>query len=178
MDMCECAMPGGNVPPRYSSRPLPPYRFVPGEVPHPTRDPEGHSPGERLPAPAHWRLEEWRDLEEWLRAVDLFNHGYWWECHEALEGLWLAAGRTTPQARFVQSLVHLSAACLNDRRGHVKASRRQAARAVRGLRASRALGSRVMGVHPAELAESVVRAFSSSESTPARLRILLAGVEP
>ena len=178
MDMCERVMPGEHVPPCYSSRPLPPYRFVPGEAPHPTRDPEGHSPGERLPAPAHWRLEEWRDLEEWLWAIDLFNHGYWWECHEALEGLWLAAGRTTPHARFVQSLVHLSAACLNDRRGHVEASRRQASRAVRGLRAARALGSRVMGVDPVELAESVVRAFSSGESTPAGLRILLAGVEP
>src|SRR5919106_558592 len=99
--------------PRYSSRPLPPYRFVPGETPHPTRDPEGHSRDVRkLPVTA-WRPEDWREIEEWLWAIDLFNAGYWWESHEALESLWHAAGRNTPPARFVQSLIHLSAACLN-----------------------------------------------------------------
>lgn len=176
--MREREMPAVGLPPRYSSRSLPPYPFVPGETPRPSRDSGGDPRDETPRGGASWRLEEWRELEPWLWAIDLFNHGYWWECHEALEALWLAAGRTTRHARFVQSLVHLSAACLNDRRGHVEASRRQAARAVRGLRASRALGSRLMGVDPAELAESVVRAFSSGESTPAGLRIQLAGVEP
>lgn len=175
--MCEGALSGDHDPP-YSSRPLPAYRFVPGETPHPTRDPEGHSPGERVSAPEGWRPEEWRDLEEWLWAVDLFNQGYWWESHEALEALWLAAGRTTPPARFVQSLVHLSAACLNDRRGHAGAARRQAARAVRGLRSARAIGPVVMGVELAPLAREVVRAFSGGESSPAGIRIMLAGIRP
>jgi hypothetical protein len=164
--------PAVGIPPRYSTRPLPPYPFVPGETGRPARDPGEAPRDERTAAGGSWRPEEWRELESWLWAIDLFNHGYWWECHEALEGLWLAAGRTTPPARFVQSLVHLSAACLNDRRGHGDASRRQAARAVRGLRAARALGPLVMGVEPAALAESVVRAFSG-DSSPAALRILL-----
>jgi hypothetical protein len=165
-----------STPPRYSARLLPPYRFVPGETPRPARDSAADRRDE-WSAESSWRPEEWRELDPWLWAIDLFNHGYWWECHEVLEALWLAAGRTTPAARFVQSLVHLSAACLNDRRGHVEASRRQAARAVRGLRAARAPISRVMGVDPSALASSVVRAFSGGDSSPSRLRILLAESE-
>lgn len=161
--------------PRYSSRPLPPYRFVPGATPHPTRDPEGHSYGAPAVALDPWRSEEWREIEEWLWAVDLFNHGYWWECHEALEGLWHAAGRTTPAARFAQSLVHLSAACLNRGRGHDEAARRQAARAVRGLRAARAMGTVVMGVDVKALAADVVRSFSARDAAPPLLELDLGG---
>lgn len=161
--------------PRYSSRPLPPYRFVPGETSHPTRDPEGHSHGEGAPALAAWRPEKWRGLEEWLWAADLFNNGYWWESHEALEALWHAAGRTTPPARFAQSLVHLSAACLNRRRGHDEAARRQAARAVRGLRAARAMGTVVMGLDVDALAVDVVRSFSARDEAPPLLDLDLGG---
>src|SRR5688500_18751220 len=132
-------------PRRYSPRALPPYRFVPGQTPHPTRDPLGHSFGRQNEVSGAWRAEDWRQLDEWLWAVDLFNEGFWWECHEALEALWHAAGRTTAPARFVQSLVHLSAACLNRRRVHPEAAKRQAARAVRGLRAARGVAAVTAG---------------------------------
>lgn len=150
---------------RYSTRELPPHPFVPGATSRP--------PGEGRDRPAPWRPEEWRGLESWLWAVDLFNHEYWWECHEVLEGLWLAAGRTSPHARFVQSIVHLSAACLNARRGHASASRRQAARAVRGLRSARSRGRVVMGIEVERLAADVVRAFAREGASPADLRITL-----
>lgn len=174
--MCDFGPPHDGLHTRYSSRPLPPYRFVPGEAPHPTRDPEGHSHGERPPASEPWRPEEWHELEEWLWAVDLFNDGYWWESHEALEALWHAAGRTTSPARFAQSLVHLSAACLNRRRGHEEAARRQAARAVRGLRAARAMGPVVMGLDVEALAADVLRAFSENGGSPPRLELDVAGL--
>lgn len=169
---------------RYSERELPPYRFVPGDSPHPTRDPDGHSFGERVPTLRPWRPAEWRELDEWLWAVDLFNDGYWWESHEALEGLWHSAGRTTPAARFVQALVHLSAACLNRRRGHREAARRQATRAVRGLRAANAApGLRadgdarrvVMGIDVARLIGAVERSFASDDSPPIRIALDLEG---
>lgn len=165
--------PALEAPPRYSRRPLPPYAFLPGQTPHPTRDPGGHSRGETSAPPASWIPDDWRTLDEWRWAVDLFNREYWWECHEALERLWHAAGRTTPHARFAQSLVHLSAALLNRRRGHDAASRRQAARALRGLRAARTLGPVVMGVDLERLAEDVRSAFSGSGPPP---RITLAEV--
>ena len=165
---------------RYSARELPPYRFVPGDAPHPTRDPDGHSFGETGPALRPWSPAEWRELDEWLWAIDLFNDGYWWESHEALEVLWHAAGRTPPPARFVQALVHLSAACLNRRRGHVEAASRQAARAVRGLRAASAAPDLcvdgdarcvVMGIDVAQLIGAIERSFASEDAPPIRIAL-------
>lgn len=164
---------------RYTPRELPAYRFVPGEAPHPTRDPAGHSFGERPPVSQKWEPAAWRELDEWLWAVDLFNDGYWWESHEALEGLWHAAGRTTPEAKFVQALVHLAAACLNRRRGHPAAVRRQAARAIRGLRAASAGmragqdASPVMGIDVERLIGDVERSFAREDGPPIRIALAM-----
>lgn len=89
---------------------LPPYAHVPGRSPHPTRDPAGHRFGVRPgrsdpPDPARWRKSR-----AYLYGVDLFNHGYYWEAHEAWEDLWRACGRTGPTARFLRGLIHLAAA--------------------------------------------------------------------
>jgi predicted metal-dependent hydrolase len=53
----------------------------------------------------------------WLYALDLFNGGFYWEAHEAWEGFWHALGRTTPEARFVQGLIHVAAAAVKIREG-------------------------------------------------------------
>lgn len=164
---------------RYTTRELPAYRFVPGDTPHPTRDPDGHSFGDPTAAPIPWDPAEWRNLEQWLWAIDLFNAGYWWESHEAFEGLWHAAGRTTPPARFVQALVHLSAACLNRRRGHVEAARRQAARAVRGLRMARDGMRRsrsdpaAMGIDVEQLIGDVERSFAREDGPQIHIALAL-----
>ena len=121
---------------RASAIPLPPYSYVPGhEHPHPVTDPRGHShdPASRrdsgdspsaartsidsvplhadraagLPADAHW-----------LHATDLFKEGFYWEAHEAWEHFWNGLGRTSPEARFVQGLIHLAAAAVKIREGN------------------------------------------------------------
>ena len=43
--------------------------------------------------------------------------GFYWEAHEAWEAFWNAFGRTTPEARFVQGLIHLAAAGVKVREG-------------------------------------------------------------
>src|SRR5215470_9912741 len=89
--------------PRYCpERPLPPYRYVPGLHPHPVRDPAGHS---YQAAPA-------RTLIDWLFGVDLFNAFYFWEAHEAWEGLWAAKPRDSAPARMLQGLIQIAAALL------------------------------------------------------------------
>jgi hypothetical protein len=158
---------------------LPAYRFVPGETPRPTRDPGGHSHLRDVQRPGAWRPEDWRKIEEWLWAIDLFNEEYWWESHEALESLWHAAGRTTAPARFVQALVHLSAACLNRRRGHRAAALRQAARSVQALRTARADGMTrserasplVMGIDLDRLIGDIERSFASTDALPIRIEL-------
>jgi uncharacterized protein len=117
--------------------PLPPYSYVPGhDLPHPVTDPRGHLYAQKNPP--HEPLLNAGFLEHlpteptarhqaiaaslaanpyWLYALDLFNHGFYWESHEAWEEFWHALGKTTPEARFIQGLIHLAAACVKIREG-------------------------------------------------------------
>jgi predicted metal-dependent hydrolase len=133
--------------PRVSaSRPLPPYSYVPGhEHPHPVNDPRGHLYGQehrqplppealpQLPTEPASRRQALAALlatsPEWLYALNLFNGGYYWEAHEAWEGFWHALGRTTPEARLVQGLIYLAAACVKIREGKPEGVKRHFNRA-------------------------------------------------
>jgi hypothetical protein len=90
-------------------RPFPAYAYLPGRTPHPTRDPEGHSYGARPDTPELPDPEDWRACGDYLYGIDLFNHGFYWEAHEAWEGLWVACGRRGPTATFLQALINLTA---------------------------------------------------------------------
>ena len=119
-------------PPRYAPEiPLPPYAYAPGHgLPHPVNDPRGHLfkspepvplPLDQLPDDPTSRRQAIAALftthPDWLYALDLFNEGFSWEAHETWEQFWHALGRTTPDARFVQGLIHLAAACVKIREG-------------------------------------------------------------
>lgn len=94
-------------------RPFPPYAFLPGRDPHPTRDPRGHSfSDEPEPPAAYYPPERWHENEDYLFGVDLYNHGYLWEAHEAWEGLWHQAKHDRDQAEFLQGLIQCAAAAL------------------------------------------------------------------
>ena len=102
--------------------PFPAYRFVPGRHPHPTRDPRGHSFG----APelvGTLSPDAWNRCEPYLFAIDLFNHRYWWEAHEALEPFWRGAGRDSRDGRFLQGLIQVAAALLRQSMGSGRAAR-------------------------------------------------------
>ena len=98
--------------PRYSTRPFPLYRFVPGRTPHPRHDPSGHSYGLPEPKPTQFSAERWQSSEDYLYGIDLYNFAYWWECHEVFEGLWHAVGHNSEQGNFFQALIQLTAANL------------------------------------------------------------------
>jgi hypothetical protein len=103
-------------PPRFlPDVPLPPYTHVPGRTPHPVSDPRGHSFG-RAPEPAAVP-DDWRGSRAYLRGLDLFNHGFYWEAHEEWEALWHACGRAGPTADFLKGLIKLAAAGVKVREG-------------------------------------------------------------
>ena len=92
-------------------KPFPPYRHIPGVTPHPLRDPRGHSYGleeehDDDPLPP----ERWQENKDYLYGVDLYNFAYWWEAHEAWEGLWHQAEDT--YRLFLQGLIQVSAALI------------------------------------------------------------------
>lgn len=107
---------------------FPPYTFVPGQTPHPVRDPQGHQYGEES-APVDCSPEPWQECREFLQGVDLFNHGYYWEAHEAWEAVWHAAGRSGPVACLVKGLIKLAAAGVKTREGSRIGRRRHCHRA-------------------------------------------------
>ncbi len=91
--------------------PLPPYTFVPGGPwPHPVSDPRGHRFGRPSERPPPVTPTDWLRSRTYLHGIDLFNHGFFWEAHEAWESLWYAVGRRGPVADFLKGLIHLAAA--------------------------------------------------------------------
>jgi len=114
---------------RYTNLPFPPYSYVPGQSAHPISDPAGHMVGCQHVVPAALIPQTWQNSTEYLFGVDLFNHAYYWESHEAWESLWHVAGRTGPVAVFLKGLIKLAAAGVKSREGVPRGVSRHAARA-------------------------------------------------
>jgi predicted metal-dependent hydrolase len=75
--------------------------------------------------------EDWRACHDYLYGIDLFNHGFYWEAHEAWEGLWVVCGRQGPTATYFQALINLAAAGFKARWGSARGMRANAKTAVR-----------------------------------------------
>ena len=103
--------------------PLPPYTYIPGHWPHPYNDPAGHSVNADTPSPTNLDLTDWNDCENYLRGIELFNHGFYWEAHEAWEDVWRLNKRSGTPAQFLQGLIKVAAAGIKIRQGHAKAAR-------------------------------------------------------
>ena len=113
---------------------LPPYAYLPGKNPHPVRDLAGHSYHvEPIPVSAEGSLGS----DAFLWGLDLFNHGYYWEAHEAWEGLWRVADRDGPPRILFKGLILLSAAGVKIREHKNAAAARHAMRAAAMLRLHR-----------------------------------------
>jgi hypothetical protein len=97
--------------------PLPPYSHVPGRTPHPVSDPQGHSFGHAPEHAAAPDSDDWLACRVYLRGLDLFNGGYYWEAHEVWESLWHACGRAGRAADFLKGLIKLAAAGVKVREG-------------------------------------------------------------
>lgn len=102
-------MSGETRPPRWlPDEPWPAYTHVPGRTPHPFSEPAGHSYGHQHAKSVS--LAPWTACRPYLRGLDLFNYGYYWEAHESWEQVWHAAGRRGATANFLKALIHLAAA--------------------------------------------------------------------
>jgi uncharacterized protein len=154
--------------PRYCpDRPLPPYSYVPGMFPHPTSDERGHSFGRQEPAPQPLDASSYQDNETYRYAIDLFNHGYYWEAHEVWESLWHAAGRSGPGADFLKGLIKLAAAGVKAREGRAAGVRLHALRAAELFRRVRATderrGNTVFGLSLSQLIPAAERVAEKAD---------------
>jgi predicted metal-dependent hydrolase len=164
---------GSMLRPRWlPQKSLPPYAYLPGEKPHPVRDPAGHSYHvEPIPVAAEASLGS----DEFLWGLDLFNHGYYWEAHEAWEGLWQVADRDGPLRMLLKGLILLSAAGVKIRERKNAAAARHATRAAALLRQLMKVPDRTferaLGMSPATLAECA----EAATRIPADLRATVPG---
>ena len=159
-------------PPRYlPARALPAHAYVPGHSPTPRpaaeRDPSAALPGSpgspESPGLDDDVPESWRRHPVYLWGLDLYNHGYPWEAHEAWESLWVHAPRGSVARDMLQALIQCAAAVVHARAGRAAGRARLAGRALGRLAAVRArAGSRCLGIDIDELARAV-RAYSHSD---------------
>ena len=101
-------------------RALPSHAYLPGRNARPEPASSGDSP-------------PW---DQYVWGVELYNHGYFWEAHEAWEALWRSAQADDAARRaFLKGLIQCSAACLKAVLGDAEACRRLASRGLAQLAA-------------------------------------------
>ena len=109
---------------------LPAYAFIPGtDLPHPFRDPRGHSYGKKNRTTKPLDPTVWADNRSYLLSLDYFNCGFYWEAHDEWDRLWRASGPDTMVGRFLKGLVKLAAAGVKVREDSIHGVRRHAASA-------------------------------------------------
>ncbi len=164
------------APLRYApARAFPPYAFLPGRDPHPTRDPAGHSFTSEAETPAAYHSSAaWRANEDYRYGVDLYNHGFLWEAHEVWEGLWHAAKHDEQQAEFLQGLIQCTAAALKVPMKQPRGLERLAALGTERLeRVARSSRGEFMGLDVDSFV-AAFRRFAAASPQDARERPLLA----
>ncbi|MCH7493691.1 DUF309 domain-containing protein [bacterium] len=151
--------------PRYApDLPLPPYAFVPGHHPHPRKE-SGHMHGVPEPEPPPLDPANPRGSEAFLFGLDLFNRGYYWECHVWWEGLWHAHGRRGPVADLLKGLIRLGAAGVKAKGGKVAGTRDHAEAATRLFHTVKAAcGTPYAGLDLARLAAAGEEVAANAES--------------
>lgn len=154
--------------PRYSARPFPAYRYVPGQTPHPRRHHHGHSYGTPEARPVRFPTDRWRLSEDYLYGIDLYNFAYWWECHEVFEGLWHAAGHDTEEGNFYQALIQLAAANLKHFLDRTTAAHNLLQR---GLARFQHVPPAYMGIDVAGLSETIRHRMAHSRTQSPLIRL-------
>ena len=119
--------------------------------------------------------EAWRENEDYLFGIDLYNAGYLWEAHEAWERIWHPSRHDALQADFLQGLIQCAAACLKIPMQQPAGLERLTQAAMQRLeRVAKTAGPLYMGLDLAQFTESF-RAFAAGSPSSAedRPRMLL-----
>lgn len=113
--------------------PLPTHRHVPGENARPD-DPVLEAV--RRTVPAETRSATAADNVAWRYGLRLLDAGFYWEAHEVLEPVWLAAAPNSRERHLVQAVIHLANGRLKDVMGRPNARLRLAGLARQGFAAA------------------------------------------
>jgi len=117
------APPDRPIPLYAPETPLPAVAYVPGRTARPGA--AAHPAPHAAAVPASERSASGRTGDRaplaaspaFRHGVDLFNHGFYWEAHEAWEELWLPLPRDGVESALLQGLIQAAAALLKLRTG-------------------------------------------------------------
>ena len=127
---------------------LPTHAYVPGKTPRHAESAfdaitvsvlPGMTPGELITTQA------------WQAGLLYLRCGYYWECHEVLEPVWMQLPEATPERDIVQALIQLANARLKLKMGRPRAARRLCDMVDAHLARCEGRES-VMGLPPSEMA--------------------------
>lgn len=131
---------------------------------------------EVLPAP--FDASRWSSTEDYLYGVDLYNFAYYWEAHEAWEGLWRTTERGEPAALFLQGMIQLAAALLKREQGSREGMKRLAGAGLARLRRVAETNRQYCGVDLEDLVLRLERISGHPSEQAVDPRIHLTGIEP
>ena len=100
---------------------LPPHAYVPGRT---ARHPEDWFDTIKASVTSDVPLEKLHDTTAFRVGIVYFNAGFYWECHEVLEPVWMATPERSPERDMVQALIQLANARLKLKMDRPNASSR------------------------------------------------------
>lgn len=120
---------------------LPDYAYVPGQTP---RHDEAIFEVYHKSVSAGLSLEDLKATLAWQAGLVFYDKGYFWEAHEVLEPVWMAAPRNSAEHQLVQGIIQLANAALKARMKRPNAALRLCGKARDHIRAARSAGGNLV----------------------------------
>jgi len=101
--------------------PMPPHAYVPGLNPRP---PEDWFDAIKSTVQVGVSLADLQHTQAFRAGLAYLDAGYYWECHEVLEAVWMQTPEGTAEREMVQALIQLANAQLKVLMGRPRAATR------------------------------------------------------
>lgn len=108
--------PGADIP-------LPPHAYVPGQN---GRHAEGWFDAIKASVTPETPPDLLHHTRAWRAGLAYLKAGYYWECHEVLEAVWMQTPSPSPEREMAQAIIQLANAQLKLNMGKPNAARRLA----------------------------------------------------
>lgn len=99
----------------------PPHAYVPGQN---ARHPEDLFDLLKASVSANIPTQALHETEAFRAGLRFFHAGFFWECHEVLEAVWMQTPQGSPEREMTQAVIQLANARLKVRMGKPRAVRR------------------------------------------------------
>lgn len=99
----------------------PPHAYIPGRT---ARHPEDLFDAVKASVHGAMTSDEIAGTEAWTTGVRYYREGFYWECHEVLEAVWVALPQNSAERRMAQAVIQLANARLKAAMGRDNAARR------------------------------------------------------